>query len=272
MHKTDLIYDSDKNSSPSASLRRYAAPMQQILILGATSAIAAEVAKIHASRGARLHLVGRNAAKLAQVAAQCGAAEVSTQTADFLDTQASERLILDAAATLGRVDVALVAHGDLGDQLESEKSYTAAEHILATNFLSVVALLIPLANHMEGNRAGKLGVITSVAGDRGRPRNYTYGSAKGALNVYLQGLRTRLYPANVHVTTLKIGPVDTPMTHDHKKHILFGKSEGVAKDIVRAMDAAVAEVYVPSFWGAVMPIVKNTPEAIFQRLPFLSGR
>jgi hypothetical protein len=62
------------------------------------------------------------------------------------------------------------------------------------------------------------------------------------------------------------------MTHDHAKHALFGKPAGVAQSIVRAIDAGVPEAYVPSFWRAIMPIVKGTPEALFQRLPFLSGR
>ena len=38
------------------------------------------------------------------------------------------------------------------------------------------------------------------------------------------------------------------------------------------MDAGAAEAYVPSFWGAIMPVVKSTPERLFQKLPFLSGR
>ena len=115
-------------------------------------------------------------------------------------------------------------------------------------------------------------MITSVAGDRGRPRNYTYGAAKGALNVYLQGLRTRLFPAGVSVTTLKLGPVDSPMTRDHEKHALFGKPKTVARGILRALDARVPEAYVPSFWRLIMPVVKHTPERLFQLLPFLSGR
>jgi short-subunit dehydrogenase len=170
------------------------------------------------------------------------------------------------------VDTVLVAHGDLGDQLETERSFDAAERTLRTNFLSVIALLVPIANHFESARAGKLGVITSVAGDRGRPRNYTYGAAKGALNIYLQGLRTRLYASGATVTTLKLGPVDTPMTHSHAKHVLFGQPVRVARGIVNAIDAGTPEAYVPSFWRAIMPVVKNTPESLFQKLSFLSGR
>jgi short-subunit dehydrogenase len=246
--------------------------MDHVLIFGATSAIAAEVAAIHAARGDRLHLVGRNAEKLARVAERCRDASVTTRSADLADLDQNEALVRECFAALGRVDAVLIAHGDLGDQLATERSFDEAEPVLRANFTSPVSLLIPVANALEAARSGRIGVITSVAGDRGRPRNYTYGAAKGALNVYLQGLRTRLYPAGVSVTTLKLGPVDTPMTRDHAKHALFGKPPAVARDIVRAMDRGVPEAYVPSFWRAIMPVVKNTPESVFQRLSFLSGR
>lgn len=245
---------------------------KRVLILGATSAVAAEVAVLHAARGDVLHLVGRNADKLARVAARCSGTKVSTAIADFARLEHNDAIIADAIAELGQIDTALIAHGDLGDQLQSEQSFEHAEHILRTNFVSVVALLVPLANHMERAAHGRIAVITSVAGDRGRPRNYTYGAAKGALNTYLQGLRTRLYAAGVPVTTLKLGPVDSPMTVGHKKHALFGTPEGVAKEIIEAVDAGAAEAYVPKFWAAIMPVVKSTPELIFQKLSFLSGR
>lgn len=246
--------------------------MARVLILGATSAIAAEVAKLHARRGDTLHLVGRNDVKLAEVARRTVPAPVTTEVADFARLEENEGIIARSFAALGDIDTVLIAHGDLGDQLATERSFAEAEHVLRVNFLSVVALLIPLANAFEKKKQGRIGVITSVAGERGRPRNYTYGAAKGALNVYLQGLRTRLYASGVSVTTLKLGPVDTPMTEGHGKHALFGKPARVAEGIVRAMDARTAEAYVPSFWRAIMPVVKSTPESVFQKLSFLSGR
>lgn len=243
-----------------------------VLIFGATSAVASEAALLYAARGDRLHLVARNPEKLATLARRCDATNVTVQAADFAQLETNERTVQQAIAALPHVDVVLIAHGDLGDQLASERSFVDAEHILRVNFMSVVSLLVPLSNHLEQAKSGSIGVITSVAGDRGRPRNYTYGAAKGALNIYLQGLRTRLYPAGVSVTTIKLGPVDTPMTRDHKKHALFGKPKSVARSIVRALEARDAEAYVPSFWRGAMPIVKNTPEWLFQRLSFLSGR
>jgi len=249
-----------------------AVPPRHVLIFGATSAVAAQAALLFAERGDRLHLVARNPDKLAEVARRCAVTRVTVQAADFSQLENNADVVREAVAALGHVDIALIAHGDLGDQLASEQSFQVAEHTLRVNFTSVVSLLIPLANQLEAAKGGCIGVITSVAGDRGRPRNYTYGAAKGALNIYLQGMRTRLYASGVAVTTLKLGPVDTPMTRDHKKHALFGKPKSVARSIVRALDARVPEAYVPSFWGAAMPIVKNTPEWLFQRVPFLSGR
>ncbi len=244
----------------------------RVLILGATSTIAGEVARIYAARGARLHLVGRNPDKLAALVASLPSGAATAARADFAALGQAEAVIRDALAALGGVDVALVAHGDLGDQLESERSFAAAEATITANFTSVVALLVPLANHLEAARAGTLGVITSVAGERGRPRNYTYGAAKGALNVYLQGLRTRLVPAGVKVTTLKLGPVDTPMTREHRKHLLFATPSSVARGIVAALDQGTPEIFLPRYWAAIMAGVRLVPERLFQALPFLSGR
>lgn len=250
------------------------AGMRHILVFGATSAIAARVIASWAACGDRLHLVGRDPGKLAAVAAACPSpGGVTTASADLGELAKAEALVAASVAALdGRVDLVFVAHGDLGDQLRSEHDFTEAERILRVNFLSVVALLVPLAAQLERQRSGALAVITSVAGERGRPRNYTYGAAKGGLNLYLQGLRSRLYGAGVAVTTLKLGPVDTPMTTQHRKTAVFSSPEKVARAIVWAIDRGAGEVFVPGFWRTIMWIVRNTPEALFQRLGFLSGR
>ncbi|MDZ4697193.1 MAG: SDR family NAD(P)-dependent oxidoreductase [Deltaproteobacteria bacterium] len=244
--------------------------MSNILILGATSAIAAEAARIYAARGDRLLLVGRDPEKLAALQHSHPAAEIIK--ADLNDLNDAASLVKECVSRFRPVDTVLIAHGYLGDQLQSENEWGEAELILRTNFLSAVALLIPLAQHLESIGHGRIGVITSVAGERGRPRNYTYGAAKGALSLYLEGLRTRLQPKRITVTTLKLGPVDTPMTRDHKKHALFGKPAAIAAGIVKAIDKGEATAFVPWFWRPIMAGVRATPEAVFQKLPFLSGR
>ncbi len=246
--------------------------MARILIVGATSAIAREVAKIHATRGDTLALLARDPAELAAVARSLGAAVLWSRSKDFTHTADNEAFLREAIGALGGLDVALIAHGWLGDQRESERSIAHAEDVFAANFTSAVSFIVPLANTFEAAGGGSLVVISSVAGDRGRPRNYTYGAAKGALSIYLQGVRSRLCGSGVRVCTVRLGPVNTKMTVDHPKNALFATAEGVAERIVRLEIRGPQDAYVPRFWKPIMTVVRNLPEYLFQRFGFLSGR
>jgi short-subunit dehydrogenase len=243
-----------------------------VAIFGATSAIASEVARLYAKRGCRLYLVARDAEKLAPLAAELSSYTAGTAAQDFDRTDEAESCVARAVHVLGHIDGAVIAHGLLGDQRESELHLAVAEQIALTNYLSVIALLIPLANHLEARRAGHLTVLSSVAAERGRPRNYTYAAGKSALNTYLQGLRSRLYESHVQVHTIKLGPVDTPMTVSHQKTALFASSERAARGIVSAIDRGAAEAFVPGYWRAIMLVVRNLPEAVLQRVPALRDR
>ena len=244
----------------------------KVAIFGATSAIAGDVARIYAQRGAQIALVGRNADKLDALASELGPSVVASVVQDFDRTAEADACVARVIDALGSIDIAVIAHGLLGDQLASEQSVQVAEQIAHTNYVSVMALCIPLANHLQARRGGHLAVMSTVAADRGRPRNYTYAAAKSALNVYLQGVRSRLYRDRVQVHTLKLGPTVSSMTVDHEKNLLFSKPLAVAQGIVRAIDDGVPEAYVPPWWSLVMGVVRNMPEALFQRIPGLSGR
>lgn len=242
------------------------------VVIGATSAIARRVAAECVSRGERLYLLGRDPEKLRALVGELGDAVVGSEAGDFADTSANLARWERALQALGQVSSVVIAHGDLGDQLLSERDYAEAERILTTNLLSVVSFIIPIAAYLEARRAGSLVVITSVAGDRGRPRNYTYGAAKGALSLYLQGVRSRLHGSGVRVCTVRLGPVDTPMTVDHPKNVLFARPDEVARAIVALRDRGAEDAYVPWYWRPIMAIVRGLPERVFQRFSFLSGR
>lgn len=247
--------------------------MASILLLGATSAIVAAAADRCAARGDRLFLVGRDAGKLDELARRLGPAVVGREAMDLCRTELHEPMLGRAWAALGgRVDAVLIGHGVLSDQLATEASWDEARASLEVNLLSVVALLVPIANRLEAARGGTLAVLTSVAGQRGRPRNYTYGAAKGALSVYLQGLRSRLYASGVRVSDLRPGPIVSPMTAGHERNALFSTPEAIAPAIVRALDRGTPVVWLPWYWWPILAIVRRLPEAVFQRFGFLAGR
>src|SRR5450830_1164791 len=188
--------------------------MKNILIIGATSAIATACARLWVAQGATFFLVGRTAEKLSQVAADLSArgATVHTHVLDLTQFDQHAAMLDACYAALGQVDIALVAHGTLPDQKACEQDAQLAVKELNNNGLSVIALLTDLANRTEAKKSGCIAVISSVAGDRGRPSNYLYGAAKGAVTDFCSGLRGRLFKTGVHVLTIKPGFVDTPMT------------------------------------------------------------
>ncbi len=171
-----------------------------------------------------------------------------------------------AVGALGGIDVALVAHGVLGDQTQSERDYAAAEAVLRTNFLSAVSLVTWLANYFEAERRGTIAVISSVAGDRGRRSNYVYGASKGGLNVFLDGVRNRIDRAGVQVLTIKPGFVATPMTAHLRKNALFAQPAEVGRCVLRAIDRGKDVAYAPPFWGLIMLVVRSIPRRIFKKL------
>lgn len=244
--------------------------MKRIVIFGATSAIAQACARIWAGRGDTLYLVGRRSERLEAVAGDLevrGAGLVKWEAHDLADVEAHEAIVDRAFAALGGVDVALIAHGTLGDQTLLKEDPSLAMDSIRVNFVSAASLLSHLANRMEKQGSGCLAVISSVAGDRGRQSNYVYGAAKAGLSAFASGLRGRLATSGVSVLTIKPGFVDTPMTAHVKKGILFASPETVAQGIVRAIDRKKDVVYVPGFWRPIMWLIRSLPERIFKRLP-----
>ncbi len=244
--------------------------MKKIIIFGAGSAIAQATAKLLAKEAAHFVLVDQDAAKLSIIADDL---KVRSQTtadiiaANLADTANHPALWDRIKKTLnGLPDITLVAYGTLGDEKANKLDVAIAQKELQTNFVSVVSLLTPLANELAAAKSGTIVAISSVAGDRGRQRNYVYGAAKSGLTAFLSGLRTRLYKQGVTVITIKPGFVDTPMTAHFKKGVLWVGPETIARGIVKAINRKTPVAYLPWFWRYIMLVIRLIPERIFQRL------
>ena len=220
-------------------------------------------------RKAHFLLVARNPHKLTAVAQDLltrGASSVDTWVLDLDDTAAHPEMLRAAAERLGQIDLALIAHGVLGDQLAAQQNFDTAAAILHTNLISTVSLVTWLANYFQGKRAGTLAVISSVAGDRGRKSNYVYGASKGALNIFLDGVRNRVDRDGVHVLTIKPGFVATPMTAHVPQNALFASPDQIAQGILRAVERRKDVVYVPWYWVGIMLMIRLVPGRFFKKL------
>jgi len=243
----------------------------RIVVIGATAAIAEQCCRLWVQRGPTdLVLVARDAAKAGRVAADLrvrggAGSTVEVMIADFLDTAAIAR-VADATTAAGRVDIVMIAHGVLTRQ-DTCGDIAICRESLEVNAVSPALFAEAFAGHFAKANHGTIAIIGSVAGDRGRKANYTYGAAKGLLSRYAEGLEHRFAGSGVAVVLLKPGPTDTPMSADHKAHgRRVAPVEDVARAIVRGIDTRKAVVYAPALWQLVMLIVRHLPRFVFNRL------
>lgn len=242
---------------------------QRIVILGAGSAIAETTARIWAAEGARLILVGRDAARLENVAADLktrGAEGATPWPLDCANADAAAQLDKMVEA-LGGLDVLLLAYGAFGDQAALEHDPKAVAQLIQTNFTSAVAWCLAAGAILGKQGSGALLVIGSVAGDRGRRSNFIYGATKGGLARLVEGIAHNLAPLGARAVLVKPGFVDTPMTASFtKKGLLWAQPEQVARVIAAAARRGGPIVYAPAFWRLIMLIIRHLPTFIFNRL------
>lgn len=241
--------------------------MANVLIVGATSAIAEATARLFGESGDSVYLVGRKKERLTAMAEDLrvrGAATVGHYVMDVNDIDNHAIMLDEAEGALGKLDICLVSHGTLPDQLKCQSDVTCTLQELQTNALSTIALLTLLAQKFEYRGHGTIAVVSSVAGDRGRQSNYVYGTAKAAIDTFMEGLRQRLHKAGVRVVTIKPGFVDTPMTAAFEKGLLWVQPATAAKHIHRAITRGADVVYVPAFWRLIMTIIRLMPRRIYK--------
>ena len=240
------------------------------MIFGAGSAIAQSFARQLAPEGARFYFIARNETTLGDIANDLiarGAREVSTRAADLLDIDALPALCDTVRGAMGGIDIALIAHGILPDQAQCEASPASLKGIMDVNALSPMVLMARLAQIMTEQGVGVLAILSSVAGDRGRPSNYAYGASKAALSVMGEGLALALAPKGVDVLIVKPGFVDTPMTAALPKGALWSSPDSVARVILTAIKKRKRGViYAPAWWRLIMLIVKFAPGFLVRRL------
>jgi short-subunit dehydrogenase len=245
---------------------------KRIVVIGATSAIAHQCSRLWAQQGpCDFLLVGRSAERAEPLAADLRArgANITARTAElrFDDVDTIAALVQSATAN-GPVDTVLIAHGSLPDQASCQDNLHAVQDALRVNGLSPVLIAEAFIGPMQRAGHGRLCIIGSVAGDRGRKSNYIYGAAKGLVDRYAQGLQHRLALAGspVRVTLAKPGPTDTPMTaHLKQGGAKLATAPAVAQSIIKAMAAGRPVVYAPGKWALIMLVIRHLPRFLFNK-------
>jgi decaprenylphospho-beta-D-erythro-pentofuranosid-2-ulose 2-reductase len=238
-----------------------------VLILGAASDIGRAIAAEYAKAGASLILAARDVGRLEPDVKDLFyryKAETRLVELDIVDPAQRDALLNGMEVVPGTV-ISVV--GVLGDELTAWKSAKAAENIMQVNYVAPSLLLGAFANRMAEMPNACIIGISSVAGDRGRKKNYTYGSAKAGFTAFLSGLRNRFASSELHVLTVKPGFAATQMTEGMAlPPFLTASSEQVAKAIINAHRKKTDVLYVLGVWRWIMLVIRAIPERLFKSM------
>jgi len=237
------------------------------LILGATSDIGRAAARALATDGYAIQLAGRDRHAVERERDDLAVRGDRAVTAHILDITDScaHRAFIDGLAPLPDVVVCVV--GTMGAQRDNERDPAQAARVIATNYTAPAQLLGDFAERFAERGSGVIVGISSVAGDRGRAKNYIYGSAKAGFTAFLSGMRNRFARTGIHVATIKPGFVRTRMTEGlDLPGALTARPERVGEAVRRAVVRRKDVVYVLPIWRLIMLIIRAIPEPIFKRL------
>ena len=240
-----------------------------VLILGATSDVGRALAKEFCKKGHPIFLACRKVKDLKQfkkLLEKKYKVSLLIRKFDVLNI-ANHKKFIESFKPTPRIVICCV--GLYFEQSKIINNVKKIDLIIRTNYIGPSVLLDAAAKKLKKiNQPTSIVGISSVSGDRGRSKNYYYGSAKAGFTQYLSGLRQKLSKTKVHVMTVKPGYINTKMIKNMRTpSFLTSNPTEVAKLIVKSLKSKKNVVYSWK-WKIIMIVINILPEFIFKKLKF----
>ena len=238
--------------------------MKKILIVGATSGIGKELAKIYSRQGWEVAIAGRRTELLDKLSEELPA-KTYRLTLDVAKTEETKRSIEKLFDDIQGVDLVVInaGIGHLNDALNWEKEKETIE----TNVLGFAVVANAAMRHFLKKGTGHLVGISSIACLRGSHIAPAYNASKAFVSNYLEGLRVKVAKKNLPITVSDIRPglVDTEMA---KGEGLFwlAPPEKAANQIFQAIEKKREIAYVTKRWALIALLLKLMPNFLFKRM------
>lgn len=238
--------------------------MRRAIIVGATSGLGLEVAKILLGDGWRIGVAARRLGLLEQLRAACPD-RVEVAEIDVTAPDAAERLdgLVDR---VGGMDLYFHASG-IGWQnpaLDPAKELATVD----TNALGFARMTGEAFRLMAGGGGGQIAVISSIAGTKGLGAAPAYSATKAFQNAYLQALEQLAHIRSLPIafTDIRPGFVATALLGDNPRYPMLMQAADVARAIVHAVYARRHVVVIDWRWGVLTTLWRLIPNCVWRRL------
>ena len=239
-----------------------------IVILGATCNLGVELSFIYAKNNFNLVLISRNSIKNQELKnsliKKFANISVLTFELDILDLD-NQNLVYN---NIKEKPIGIISL--IGETHNVEKIYDKKFiNIINVNFTHLINFLSYFLKDFEKKNEGFLICVSSVAGLRGRSKNFIYGSAKAALITFLSGCRNYYSNTNIFIMTVLPGFIRNSKDNTNRiQSILQIEPSVLAKKIFLAHKKKKEIVYSNYLWKLIMLIIQILPNKIFNKIKF----
>jgi short-subunit dehydrogenase len=237
---------------------------KKAIILGASSGIGKELAKVLANNGYKVGITGRRAELLEEMKSEKSESFV-TKIFDIGQTDIVAEKLEKLTAELGGLDLLIISSG-IGD-INENLDFAIEQRIIKTNVEGFTCTCDWGFRYFENQQYGHLVGITSIAGVRGSRHSPAYNATKAYQTNYLEGLRQKAVSLKkpIHVTEIRPGLVNTAMA---KGNGLFWVMpiDKVAKQIYKAIHSKRKIACVTKRWRIINFILKQIPNTIYTKM------
>ncbi len=237
---------------------------KKAIIIGASTGIGRELAKVLSSEGYIVGLAARREELLRELQQELPNPSV-VQAMDVADTEQARERLNALLAEMGDVELIVLNAGIGIRNPDWEQQY----RLLMINAVGFAALAELAMSYFTQRGGGRLAGISSVMALKGVGRFEAYSASKAFISTYMQGLRqkSRKLKLNITVTDVKPGFVATPMTEHNENMFWVAPADKAARQIYRAIQKRRSHVYITRRWRLVGWIMKAIPDWLFTRLP-----
>jgi short-subunit dehydrogenase len=237
--------------------------MKKVIIIGASSGMGREVAKLYAQDGNRVAVTGRRY-NLLESLRQEYPNQIITGAFDVRQMENPGKL--DALVNqLGGMDICLICAG-IGT-ISKELSWEIENETFETNVSAFTQIAAWAFNYFVKQGQGQLANISSIASWRGNSHAPAYSASKAFQSVYFEGLHMKAMQLKLPliITDIQPGFVQTKMAQGNKR-FWVSSVEKAALQIRRGMDSGKFRFYVTKRWRIIAWIMKWVPDFIYHKL------
>ena len=238
--------------------------MKKAVVMGASSGIGMEVAKLLLADGWIIGVAARRTDLLEQLK-DTAPERVVMETID-VNADGAEDMLLSLIVTLGGMDLFFYAPG-IGWQnptLEPDKE----NNTVTTNALGFTRMVGTAFRYMATHGGGHIAAVTSIAGTKGLGPAPAYSATKAFQNTYLQALeqQANARKLNIRFTDLRPGFVDTALLGDGNRYPILLRKEDVAYEMVEAIRHHKHIWVIDWRWRILTALWRRIPRWVWRRL------